>query len=56
MVRIEFIEPYKCYERGDTKNVMDHFAKVLIDLGYAKRIRSPRQDKMMREPVKEKSL
>jgi hypothetical protein len=35
---------------------MPHFAKTLIDLGYAKQIKAPRVDKMMREPVKEKSL
>ena len=56
MVRIEFIEVFKCYEVGDTRKVHPHFAKVLIDLGYAKQIKAPRQDKMMREPMKEKSL
>ncbi len=56
MIKIKFIKAYKCYEVGDTKKAMPHFASVLIDLGYAKRIRSPRHDKMMREPVKEKSL
>lgn len=56
MVRIEFIQNYKCYEQGDVRKVLPHFAKVLINLGYAKAIKAPNQDKMMREPVKEKSL
>ena len=56
MIRIEFIKVFKCYEVGYTRNAMTHFAKVLIDLGYAKAIKAPRRDKMMREPVKDKSL
>ena len=54
MIWIRFKKSYKCYEKGDTKKAMPHFAQVLIDLGYAKRIKAPRRDKMMREPVMEK--
>jgi len=37
MVLIEIIRDYKCcWKAGQRREVMDHFAAVLVELGYAK--------------------
>ena len=54
MVRIEFLRGFKCYQRGDTREVHDHFAHVLIEQGIAKAVKAPQRNKMIEEPVMEK--
>jgi hypothetical protein len=54
MIEIEFIKSFKCYEEGDTKRVHLHFAKVLIDQGFAKAVNAPKKHKMIGQPVMEK--
>ncbi len=54
MVEIEFITPFKCYKKGDTNKVQPHFAKVLIDQGFAKAVNMPQKHKMILEPEMEK--
>lgn len=54
MIKIEFIQSFKCYKKGDTKEVQPHFAKVLIDEGFAKAVDVPQKHKMIEEPKKEK--
>jgi len=64
MIKIEFIQDFKCYNKGDTRIVQPHFAKVLIDEGIAKRVPSeqdvvkavgvPEKHKMIEEPMREK--
>ena len=55
MVKIEFIQDFKsCYRKGETRDVQPHFAKALIDSGYAKAIEVPQKHKMVEKPLKEK--
>ena len=55
MVKIKFIQDFKsCYKKGDTREVQPHFAKALIDSGYAKAIERPKKHKMIEKPEKEK--
>jgi len=55
MVKIEFIQDFKsCYQKGDIREVQPHFAKALIDGGYAKAIGRPKKHKMIERPEKEK--
>lgn len=55
MIKVEFIRDFKsCYRKGDMKDVQPHFAKALIESGYAKAIERPERNKMIEEPVKMK--
>ncbi len=54
MIKIEFIQDFKCYQKGDMRTVHLHFAKVLIDGGLAKAVGVPEKHKMIEEPVKMK--
>lgn len=54
MVEIEFIQAFKCRKKGDTERVQPHFAKVLIDQGFAKAVNMPPRKKMILEPEMEK--
>lgn len=55
MIKIEFIQDFKsCYKKGDMRTVHLHFAKVLIDGGFAKAVGVPQEDKMVQEPIMEK--
>ena len=54
MIEVEFIKPFKCYNKGDTNKVQPHFAKVLIDQGFAKAVNMPKRNKMIGQPVMEK--
>ncbi len=55
MIKVEFIRDFKsCYRKGDTRDVQPHFAKALIESGFAKAIERPERNKMIGEPIKEK--
>lgn len=55
MIEIEFIRDYKrCYKKGRRKKVHPHFAKDLIDLGFAKALSAPPKNKMVERAEKEK--
>jgi len=54
MIKIEFIQPFKCYRKGETRIVQPHFAHVLIEQGIAKAVDAPQRNKMIEEPVMEK--
>jgi len=55
MIRVEFIRDFKsCYRKGDTRDVQPHFAKALIDSGFAKAVKRPERNKMIEEPMMEK--
>lgn len=57
MIPIEFLKDYKsCYKKGDRKDALPHFAKVLIDLGIAKRLDRPPKHKMVERAEKEKHI
>jgi len=54
-VEVEIVRDYKnCYRVGMKKIVPRHFAKVLIDLGYAVKSKRAERNKMIAEPVMEK--
>lgn len=54
-VEIEFVKDYKtCHKKGSRFMARPHFAKVLIDLGYAKAVNRPPKHKMIEEPEKAK--
>ena len=56
-MEIEFIKDYKtCHKKGARWNAQPHFAKVLIDLGFAKAIDRPPHHKMIEHAEKEKHL
>lgn len=51
MVYIELLKDYKCcWKKGDQRDVLAHFAKVLIDQGFARAIDKPNKDKMIKTP------
>lgn len=51
MVKIKFIRDFKdCYPKGAVKTVHAHFAKVLIDEGFAKAVSVPQKNKMIEMP------
>lgn len=50
MIRVEFIQGFKCYQKGDIRTVQPHFAHVLIEQGIAKVVRAPPKHKMMEGP------
>ena len=51
MIWIELLRDYKCgWKKGDRRDVLPHFAKTLIDLGFAKAIDKPAKDKMIKTP------
>lgn len=55
MIKVEFIQDFKsCYRKGDVRTVQPHFAKALIESGYAKAIEQPERNKMIEEPVEMK--
>lgn len=54
MIEIEFIQAFKCRKKGDTEKVLPHFAKVLIEQGFAKAVNMPPRHKMILKPIKEK--
>ena len=54
MTKIEFLQDYKCHKKGDTRRVQPHFAKVLIEQGFAKAVDVPARHKMIEKPPREK--
>ena len=55
MVKIEFLQDYKCcWKKGDTGDVLEHFAQVLIEQGIAKQIEGPPKHKMVESAPKAK--
>jgi len=50
MIKIEFVRPFKCYQKGDIRTVQPHFAHVLIEQGIAKVVRAPPKNRMMEGP------
>jgi len=63
MIPVEFLCNYMCYEKGDKRDCLPHFAKTLIDLRYAKkiepkkkRVTEPKKDKMVGKPQKMKDV
>ena len=55
MVKIEFIRDFKdCYQKGSVKTVHAHFAKALIESGFAKAVSVPQRHKMIEEPEMKK--
>ena len=57
MIEIEFIKDYgTCHKKGDKWNAQPHFAKVLIDLGFAKALSGPPKNKMIEKADKEKTI
>lgn len=55
MIEIEFIKDYKtCHKKGSKFMAQAHFAKVLIDLGYAKALNRPPKHKMVEQAEKAK--
>ena len=52
---VEFIKDYKtCHKKGSHFDAQPHFAKMLIEDGFAKAIDKPPKDKMMKNPEKKK--
>ena len=54
MIEIEFIQAFKCRRKGDIEKVLPHFAKVLIEQGFAKAVNAPKKNRMIDQPVMEK--
>jgi len=49
MIKIKFTQDYKCcWKKGDTRDVLPHFAEAMIRLGVAKQVDKPPKDKMVR--------
>jgi len=47
-IEVEFIEDYKtCHRKGSRFRAQAHFAKMLIECGYAKAIERPPVNKMV---------
>ena len=50
-VEVEFLKDYKtCHKKGTRFVAQPHFARVLIDLGYAKAVEKPAKHKMIEKP------
>ena len=50
-IEIEFVKDYKnCHKAGSRFNAQPHFARTLIDLGFAKAVDSPPKHKMVERP------
>lgn len=54
-IEVEFIKDYKtCHKAGSRFMAQPHFARVLIDGGYAKAVKKPPKHKMIEEAPEEK--
>ncbi|MBL7084336.1 MAG: hypothetical protein ISS41_12005 [Candidatus Aminicenantes bacterium] len=54
-MEIEFIKDYKtCHKAGSRFDAQPHFAKMLIEDGYAKAVSGPPRNKMVERPEKKK--
>jgi len=55
MITIEITREYKsCWKVGTVREVLDHFAEVLIKQGYAKAVDKPPKNKMISGSPKNK--
>jgi len=55
MPKIEFLKDWKdCHRKGSVFDATPDFAKVLIEMGYAKAMDGPSRHKMITSPPKEK--
>ena len=56
-MEIEFIKDYKiCHKKGARFDAQPHFAKMLIECGYAKAIDRPPKHKMVERAEKNKEI
>jgi len=52
MPKIEFLKDWKdCHRKGSVFDATPHFAKVLIETGYAKAVSKPPRHKMITESL-----
>lgn len=55
-ITVKFLKPYICYDKGQIKDATPQFAHSLIEAGIAKRVKTPKRDKMLAGAPMEKSL
>ena len=54
-MKVKFLKDWKdCHKKGSVFDATPHFAKMLIETGFAKAVDSPPRHKMIEKPEKEK--